>query len=155
MMHLRLNWHALLSTFQHIWRYLLAEPYTWLFFCFFQPTRFGTEYEQQSFLKRIVLIFRLALPLFLLSYPFAVAQQLLLSNCFPSCNSIDLSSITMNVLLLMVQATALGIGCGMVAGMLGDIGLGIVLSIALGMTGILVGNVAGGFTRGVTIALVL
>jgi uncharacterized protein len=55
----------------------------------------------------------------------------------------------------MVQATILGIACGIVAGVVGDVGLGIVLSVALGMTGIVVGNTDAGFTRGIAIAVVL
>jgi len=155
MVHMRLDYHTLLSTFQRIWRYLLAEPCTWLFLCFFQPTRFSTEYEQQGFLKRSVLMLRLALPLFLLTYPFSVALQALLTGCFLSCNSTASSSISIDVPLYMVQAAALGIGCGMVAGVLGDIGLGIVSGAALGMTGIVVGNTDVGFTRGVAVAMVL
>jgi uncharacterized protein len=155
MVRMRLDWHTLLSTFQHTWQYLLAEPCTWLFFCFFQPTRFGTEYEQKGLLKRFVFMLRLALPLFLLTYPFAVALQLLFTGCFLSCNSIGISSIGIDRMLLMVQATILGIGCGIVAGVVGDVGLGIVLSVALGMTGIVVGNTGMGFTRGIAIAVVL
>ncbi|HYU77085.1 MAG TPA: hypothetical protein VEL31_30820, partial [Ktedonobacteraceae bacterium] len=147
--------HTLLSACQHIWRYLVAEPYTWLFFCFFQPARFRTEYEQQGFLKRTVLILRLVLPLYLLSYPLAIAVQVLLSGCFLSCNFIRTPSIGMNMLLFIYQATALGIWCGVVAGILGDIGSGIVLSVALGITGINMGNVDVGLARGVALAVVL
>ena len=92
-------------------------------------------------------MFRLILPLFLLSYPFAVALQALLSGCFLSCKS--------NMLLFMIQATALGIGGGMVAGVLGDVGLDIVLSIALGITGIVVGNVDMGLTKGISVAVII
>jgi uncharacterized protein len=155
MVRMKLGQHTLLSAFQHILRYLVAEPYTWLFFCFFQPARFRTEYEQQGYLKRTILILRLILPLFLLSYPFAVAVQVLLSGCFLSCNFTESSSIRMNLLLFTGQATVLGIGSGMVAGVLGDIGLGIVLSIALGITGITVGNVDMGLAKGVAVAVVL
>src|SRR5258705_11926236 len=133
MVHMRLNRHTFLSPFQHIWQYLLAEPCTGLFLCFFQPNRCGTEYEQQGVLKRIVLMLRLALPLFLLTYPFAVALQVLLSDCLFSCHTTASSSVSIGILLFIVQATALGIGCSMVAGLLGDTGLGVVLGVALGM----------------------
>lgn len=134
-------------TGKQVWHYVLAEPFTWLFYCFFQPTYFRTRYEQQGFLRRVVLMFRLILPLFLLSYPFAVALQALLSGCFLSCKS--------NMLLFMFQTTALGVGCGMVAGVLGDVGLDIALSIALGITGIVVGNLDMGLTRGISVAVII
>jgi hypothetical protein len=155
MVRIRLDWQMLLSTFQHTWHYLLAEPSTWLFFCFFQPKRFCTEYEQQGLLKRFVLMLRLALPLLLFTYPFTVALQMLLTGCFLSCNSVVSSSIGIDGLLLMFQATVFGIGCGIVAGVVGDVGLGIILSVALGMTGIIVGNTDASFTRGIALAVVL
>ena len=55
----------------------------------------------------------------------------------------------------MFQATIFGIGCGIFAGVIGDVGLGIILSLALGMTGIIVGNTETGFSRGIAIGMVL
>jgi hypothetical protein len=155
MVRLKFGQQTFFSAFQPTWRYLVAEPYTWLFFCFFQPARFRTAYEQQGFWKRTVLILRLILPLFLLAYPLAVAVQVLLSGCLLSCNGIETSSISMPMLLLIGQATALGIGSGLVVGVLGDMELGMVLSMALGITGITVGNVDVGLAKGVAVAVVL
>lgn len=131
------------------------EPYTWLFFCFIQPANFRMKYEQQGFLRRAALLFRLILPLFILSYPLALALQVLLPICFLSCTPFDVSTIGMSALLPMAQETALGIGCGIVAGLLGDIGLGIVVSIALGVTGASLGHIEVSFTRGIAVAIAL
>src|SRR5436309_4532151 len=115
MAHMKLSWHTLHSITQRIWQYLLVEPSHWLFVCFFQPARFRREFEHQAFLKRILFMFRLALPLFLLSYPFALTVQVLLSDSFLSRKSFEFSSIP-QYLLSTIQATTLGIGCGILAG---------------------------------------
>jgi hypothetical protein len=152
---MRLGRHTIPTTFQHTWQYLLAEPCTWLFICFFQPNRFRTECERQGLVNRFVFMLRLALPLFLFTLPFAVALQMLLTGCFLACTSVGSSPIRIDGLLLTVQATVFGIACGIVAGVVGDAGLGIILSMALGMTGIVVGSTAIGFSRGIAIAAVL
>ena len=155
MVRMRLDWHTLLSTFQHTGQYLLAEPCTWLFYCFFQPARFGAEYERQALLKRFLFLLRLALPLFLFTFPLTLALHLLLTGCFLTCTSTGSSSIGIETLFLMVQATFFGIGCGIIAGVIGDVGLGIILSLALGMTGIFVGNTVAGFSMAIAIGVVL
>src|SRR3989442_358483 len=121
MMRMKVYQHSLLPILQHIWRYLLAEPYSWLFLCFFQPARFEREYGQRRFWQRIAFLFRLILPLFLLSYSFSVAVQVLLPSCLFSCTSFEAPLVGLHVLLPAVQATVLGIACGMVIGFLGDV----------------------------------
>src|SRR5205807_2603837 len=148
--HMRVIQHTLFSILQRSWQYLLAVPCTCLFLCFFQPNRFEMEYERQRFLKRIALLLRLGLLLFFLTYPFTMAFQLLFNGCPLSCSAAGINS-----LLFTAQAVALGVGCGIVAGMLGDIGLGIIFAIALGMTGIVVGNAGASFARGLAVAVVL
>src|SRR5690242_12994593 len=123
MMSMKVNRHPLLPILSRIWRYLLAEPCAWLFLCFFQPARFESEYGQRGFLQRIALLLRSVLPLFLLSYPFAVAVQVLLPICLLSCAPFKVSFTEMNLLLSAAQASALGIACGMVAGLLGNVGV--------------------------------
>src|SRR5437763_3019963 len=59
------------------WRYILMEPCSWLFYCFFQPARFKRECESKEFLKRMISMLRLALPMFLCSYPLAIILQIL------------------------------------------------------------------------------
>ncbi|HXZ06081.1 MAG TPA: hypothetical protein VEH81_14700 [Ktedonobacteraceae bacterium] len=155
MVRIRLGQHTILSTLRNTWQFLIVAPYTWLFICFFQPNRFSTEYERQGLFKRFVLMLRLALPVFIFTLPFAVALQFLLSSCFLTCNSAGSSSLNLDILLSMVQATVFGIACGIVAGVVGDVGLGIILGVALGITGIVVGSTAIGSSRGIAIAAVL
>src|SRR6266480_3314690 len=80
----RRPWSSLIRSGKLIWHYVLVEPFFWLFYCFFQPLRFRSEFEVPSFWKRIVPMFRLALPIFLLAYPFAFIVQLILSSNFLS-----------------------------------------------------------------------
>src|SRR6266487_3357091 len=65
------------------WQYLFIEPFIWLFYCFFQPARFRREVEIRDLSKRIVPMLRLALPLFLISYPFAFLMRLGICKVFP------------------------------------------------------------------------
>jgi hypothetical protein len=76
------SWLSLRRSSKHTWHYVLIEPFVWLFYCFFQPTRFKNEFEVQSFWHRIVPMLRLALPMFLLSYPLAFVVQIILSISF-------------------------------------------------------------------------
>src|SRR5712692_6909567 len=75
-------WISLIKTGQQAWHYVLAEPFTWLFYCFFQPARFKREFEVQSLWRRIGLMLRLALPIFLVSYPLALVVQVILASSF-------------------------------------------------------------------------
>ena len=59
------------------WQYVLVEPCAWLFYCFFQPPRFKRECESKGFLSRMVSMLRLALPMFLCSYPLALGVQII------------------------------------------------------------------------------
>ncbi len=60
---------------------LLVEPFTWLFYRFVQPTRFKRTFEPKGLLKRITLLLRLALPMFLLSYlPALIIKGLISPN---------------------------------------------------------------------------
>jgi uncharacterized protein len=54
------------------WHSLVAEPFIWIAYCFFQPTRFQREIEIPGYfrLKRIIPILRVSLPLFLCSFLF-------------------------------------------------------------------------------------
>jgi uncharacterized protein len=113
------------------------------------------QYEQQSFLRCAVLLFRLILPLFLLCYPLALALQALLPICFLTCTPFDVSTIGLTALIPTAQATVLGIVCGVASGLLGNVGLGIVVSMALGATGAIVGHIEVSFTRGIMVAIAL
>src|SRR5271157_3351643 len=54
------------------WRYLLAESFIWIVYCFFQPARFHKEIEIPGYFKpkRIVPMLRVSISLFLCSFLF-------------------------------------------------------------------------------------
>src|SRR5579864_215054 len=112
-------WLSFIKTGQRVWHYMLAEPFTWLFYCFFQPARFKREFEAQSLWKRIGPMLRLALPIFLISYPPTLVVQAILASS-PSVN-------LLSFLLTTAWATVLAVGWGTVGGIAADISLGIVL----------------------------
>src|SRR5216684_8162622 len=139
-------WISLMKTGRLVWHYVLAEPFTWLFYCFFQPTRFKREFEVQSLWKRVVPMLRLALPIFLVSYPLALVVQAILASRPP----VNIFSF----LLATAWATVLAVGWGIVGGIVADISVGIVLGIALSIGGI-TGNHEPGIIEGIAAAIAL
>src|SRR6266849_1577908 len=128
-------WLSFMKTGQQAWYYLLADPFTWLFYCFFQPALFKREFEAQSLSKRIGPMLRLALPIFLISYPLALVVQAI----FASSSRVNLLSF----LLTTAWATVLAVGWGTVGGIAADTSLGIVLGTALSIGGITGSNMSG------------
>src|SRR2546429_752055 len=66
---------------QPVWHYFLGEPFTWLFYCFFQPRRFSREFDFLSnldFFKHFKPLLRLLLPMFLISYPLALIIRVII-----------------------------------------------------------------------------
>jgi uncharacterized protein len=60
------------------WHTIIIEPSQWLGYCFFQPSRFHRELEARSRSIRLKRMLRLALPLFLFTYPFALIMRFIL-----------------------------------------------------------------------------
>src|SRR5712692_4364997 len=129
------SWLPLVRSGKQIWHYLLGAPFTWLFYCFFQPARFRSQFEGNRPWNRLAMLLRLALSLFLVSYPFAFLVQLILTSNFPA-SRLSGEELTTLGLLLSTGWTAVinvlwGIGAGMAGGIAGDIRLGIILGIAI------------------------
>src|SRR5437660_12212834 len=161
------------------WQYVLVEPCAWLFYCFFQPPRFKRECESKGFLSRMVSMLRLALPMFLCSYPLALGVQIIgglernppvpiVINPVFRPDSLSGPSV-MNFLLVMtlvsVISIAFGVLWGIAGGIAGGIAWGIALSIAraIGSVGIgtgplgvsaLVGNLARIAVAGIEITII-
>src|SRR5579885_316519 len=135
--------------------YLVVEPFAWLFFCFFQPTRFSREIEQTETLRRIAPMLRLVLPVFVVAYPLALLVLLLewlftrwgFSYAFNTVISLNLFGplpgngaccVIGQQLLFSAGATFLGIflafAWGIVGGRAGGLARGIALGIAGGCT---------------------
>ena len=129
---------------QRAWQYLLAEPFTWLFYCFFQPGRFKRECEGKGFLNRMVSMLRLALPMFLCSYPLALGAQIIggFDRNLPvfivvnpvfrpeSVTGPSLVYFLLATALVSVVSIAFGVLWGIAGGIAGGIAWGLVLSIA-------------------------
>ncbi len=131
---------------QRAWHYVLIEPYVWLFYSFFQPSRFKREYESKGLLHRMITMLRLALPMFLLSYPLALLVYAIgefavggpASLVWMRSLALDTATLTKveDFLLAVALATLLGILWsilwGIASGIAGGIAWGLTLSMAGG-----------------------
>jgi hypothetical protein len=61
----------------------ISEPFYWLFYCFFQPARFQKDFTQIAPLKRMAMMSRLLLPMFLCTYPPAMLIRMSLFAASP------------------------------------------------------------------------
>src|SRR5436309_672894 len=147
-------WLPLVRGGKQLWHHVLGDPFIWLFYCFFQPARFRNQFEGKSVWLRSVLMLRLALPLFLVSYPLAFLVQLILASSLPVSRLpggvLNLSGL----LLVTTWAVVIGVGWGMVGGIAGDIRLGIILGTAISIGGI-AGNGGFGIVAGIATAIAL
>lgn len=152
---IRIKWNAPLRLLplESLWHHLFAKPCTWLFLCFFQPGRFRALFEHQGFFRRVPIMLSLAIPLFLFSLLFALPVQSYLFSCAQSCTFSPIFPLSLTLLYEILPATLFGVICGLIVGMLGDVGLGIILALTLGITGIVVGNVSVAFVKGLAVAI--
>jgi uncharacterized protein len=117
----------------HAWENWLAEPFTRLFYIFFQPQRFIREYEIQSsfFLQRFVPLLRLIIPMFLVSYPLALVGQTVLIPFH--LVTPDTYGILLNATVGVIFGIILGIATSIILGIVGSIPGGIILGISFGI----------------------
>ena len=123
--------------------YLLVEPFTWLFYCFFQPAKFHMLLDSKGVLYRAIPLLRLVLPLFLVTYPLVFLVRLGLLSTTYCCLSLNglLAYPTISALLLItLEATALGLLVYLISGIIGGIALGVAIGITLEVA---VGSVLG------------
>src|SRR5690242_16300737 len=117
----------------HFW---VIDPFCWLFYCFFQPTRFKREYEREGIIKRIIPMLRLILPLFLLSYLLALILELFffLVTHRTTVLQVDVALLSLGTFLAVsAKFVLLGVIIGCIVGIGGGIALGSALAIALGV----------------------
>src|SRR6266487_3777597 len=126
------------------WQCVLGEPCTWLFYCFFQPTRFKKECESKDFMKRTESMLRLVLPMFLCSYPLALCMQIIggVERNLPipivvnpvfrpvSVTGPGVMQFLLTIALVSVVSITFGVLWGIAGGLAGGIAWGLVLSIA-------------------------
>ena len=64
-------------------RYFISEPFHLLFRCFFQPAHFQKDFAQIPLLRRMAMMRRLFLSMFLCTYPLALLVRIALFSIFP------------------------------------------------------------------------
>src|SRR5713101_3770697 len=130
------------------WCYLIVEPFTWVFYCFFQPGRFKRDFEVEGFFKRVIPMVRLLLPMFLISYPLAFTVKIILYHffpelapcCFSTTAAVVLGPDLVILLLASLEATITSFAFAILCGAVGGLAFGITFGLAFGITfGSLVG----------------
>jgi uncharacterized protein len=126
-----------------ILQYLLGEPFAWLFYCIFQPTKFGREISYQ--ISSLNSSCRLVLPIFLLSYPLAFLVQETIHAVFLQ---------TASSIMVLLLTTAVGTILGATFVIVGNINLGIIGGIAGGIVLSITGDTSLSIIMGSALLLV-
>src|SRR5205807_10342689 len=121
------------------WHYMFAEPFTWLFYCFFQPERFKRDYEETGFSRRMLLMFRFIIPMFLCSFSLALVVHMILLAIFPELylfrGVFVQNANATSILFDIAFATVLGVAGGIVAGIIFGLAVGLTFGIAVSLAG--------------------
>jgi hypothetical protein len=120
------------------WHYVVKDPFTCLFYYFCQPSNFQQTCETKSVAERILPMLRLALPIFIVSYPLS-----LFSNWWAT-------------VLGIITGVVWGLVFGISWGIVGGIGLGVALGFGLNPDNFTIANlsyVLGGFGCGLGLAM--
>lgn len=139
-----------MGTLKQWGKYLIGEPFAWLFYCFAQPKRFNQELDIFGDInfKDFIHLPRLFLPTFIISYVIHLAIASATVSIAPL--STQLGSIAVTTFLGMLSGLLLGamgglagsITLGIIGGAAGDIPLGITVGFTtfarLGLTAILI-----------------
>jgi hypothetical protein len=108
-----------------LWKYLFAEPLRWLFYCFFQPTRFSKEVDKPGLLnlQRVVPMLRMTGIMLILTVLVLFAIHFLF-----------LHQIAVTLLWSALLIFGAAIGTGIIVSVIGDCRTGIAGGFALGIT---------------------
>lgn len=115
------------------WDYIIIEPFTWLFFAYFQSTTFATTYERERITQRIGSMFRLALPLFLTFYIFMLFVRLIRVVLFDSNLIYIYNPFPIDRFFVPTQSVFLTIALGLIFILVGGIQFGITFCIGTGI----------------------
>lgn len=132
------------------WKYLIGEPFAWLFYCFAQPKRFNQKLDivGNINIKNFIHLPRLFLPTFIIS--FVIHLTIVSATVSIASSSTQLGSIAATTFLGMLSGILLGamgglagsITLGIIGGAAGDIPLGITVGFTtfarFGLTAILI-----------------
>ncbi|HEY4032546.1 MAG TPA: AAA family ATPase [Ktedonobacteraceae bacterium] len=135
-----------------IWHYVWEEPFSWIRECFFQPAKFNREFGGRTLFQRITSMLRLALPMFLVSYPLVLISRAI---CV-AFHLLLLSNITGFLLILaigVIVSIIVSIVVGITVGIAYGIVFGIAFSTAAGLTGSIAGDIALGITGGIAFGI--
>jgi AAA domain len=120
-------------------RYFLSEPFTWIIYCYFQPLKFKAKVEAESFRQRTVIMARLLLPMFLLTYPLALLLHICL-NPSQFTNIISFGPVSLGVTLaIIIGSVAFGLATVVEFGLM----MGLAMGIAAGGVGNVTGSILG------------
>lgn len=140
-----------MTNLRRAWRYLLGEPFTWIFYAFFQTHHFDDDVapQYQGFWQRFICMLRLIIPMFLIIFPFALVVRAIL--LLFHLESTDGMSMIVNSLI----GSIIGILVGMVSGVISDISDGMVFGLAGGIAFAIAFSMVGRFTLGMIIGATL
>lgn len=106
--------------FRHMLHAFLEEPFTWIFYCFFQPIHFKQTIESSSKKLRFSRMRQLALPLFLCAYALGVLTGIAF-NFSQQATSTSWISATIAALLALCASVVIGGLFGLVYGITGGL----------------------------------
>jgi hypothetical protein len=109
--------------------YPLIEPFTWIYYCFFQTDKFKREFEIRSFSARIVPTLRLIFPAFLTAIVISTLFLLIFGNL-----SLSSSAFLLNTVWAVILGSSWGLLWGMTRGITWSILWGIIWGVMWGVT---------------------
>ncbi|HEV7235293.1 MAG TPA: hypothetical protein VGN15_03870, partial [Ktedonobacteraceae bacterium] len=123
-----------------MWHDLIAEPFLWLQYCFFQPVRFRQEIAARALAARLKMMLRLTPLLFFYSYTTAILLRIIIytlrPDFYPDYMLHSFTPLNMTVGWFLFDATwAAAVSClvGALIGGLFSVRFGIALSLALSL----------------------
>ncbi len=124
-----------------MWHYLIAEPFLWLQYCFFQPVRFQQELVARALVARLKMVLRLTPLLFLYSYTPAILLRIIIytlrPDFYPDYRLHAFTPLSPSLGWFLFDATwATVVSCfaGALIGGLFSVRFGIALSLALSLS---------------------
>jgi hypothetical protein len=109
-----------MKLFRRLLDTFLSTPFTWVFYCFFQPMHFKQSIEVPGKKDRFLRMLQLAYPLFLCAYPLGVLTSIIFHLNQHSLSSWWISA-TIAALLALSASIIIGGLLGLVYGILGGI----------------------------------
>src|SRR2546421_1861923 len=118
-------------------RYLILEPFTWIFYCYFQPSFFKREIEPIGVTKRVVPILRMLLPMFVCVFPVSIIMRERLcysfANLYIFCASNRVDATELRFFFHTAVGCLEGLLGGLAGGIIIDLDFGICIGLAVGL----------------------